>query len=144
MKLKISPTQLRAQPAILDILFAKMVERVQWKPSDLNREQIQYCLDNDITLDAMELYSPVMTDAQINANVPLFWPDGDNLTFAEYLRPTEVISGTVLQFVGAPMDANRNIRLPSFSQLKTQITMAGGFLTREEVDAIRIVEDLEE
>jgi hypothetical protein len=60
------------------------------------------------------------------------------LTFAEYLRPTEVVGGTVLQFVGGSMRSHRNIILPNFDQLKVQVAMAGGFLTREEVDAIRI------
>lgn len=139
MELNITPTQLRAQPAILDILFAKMVERVQWKTSDLTKDQIQYCLDNDIHIDGAELYSPVMSDNRINTEVPDNWPGGDGLTYAEYLRPIDVQGGTVLQFVGGPMMPNRNITLPTFAQLKIQVAMASGFLTRSEVDAIRII-----
>jgi hypothetical protein len=148
MILDLTPAQLRSQPEIIDVLFSKLMKKTEWKTSELTRSQIQFCFDNDITMDRAELYSPVLTDVQINADVPLSWPDSQVLdvdglpikgrTFAEYLRPTEVIGGTVLQFVGRKMDVNRNITLPSWPQLKAQVEIAGGFMMKSEVDAIRI------
>ena len=130
-------------------LLSKIIGMMTFDAYSWSRFHIQSMLDNNLTVEDMELYSPVMTNTQINVDVPDNWPGSQildeegnvvsRLTFAEYLRPTEVVGGTVLQFVGAPMDVNRNIILPSFAQLKVQIDLAGGFLTREEVDIIRIV-----
>lgn len=152
MKLTITPSQLQAQPGLIEILLAKLITKVNFGPDDLSRTQIQYCLNNNINLDKAVLFSPVMTAAQINADVPASWPrstvknelDEDVLlTYSQYLRPTEVTGGWVLQYADGPMDAHQNISLPMNTYLRAQITKFGGFLTKAEVDAIKIVPEPE-
>ena len=169
MRMSITAEQIESIPGATNVLLRKVVDKLKLNNGDTSRagrlsrtlglmsfnayfwshSHIQAFLDNDIVINSMDLYSPIMSDNQINTDVPLNWPGGhtvdeddvvvSRLTYAEYMRPTEVIGGTVLQFAGGPMDANRNITLPSFAQLKLQITAAGGFLTRSEVDDIRII-----
>lgn len=150
MRLKLTPAQLQEQPAVLEVLFSKMLEKVEWGGDDLTHGQVQYCLDNDIVLDKAVLFSPILTEGQLNAEVPLTWPDSTVLNeegevisrkvFGDYLRSTEVVGGIVLQYSGGPKDSNNSIILPTYSQLLAQISLAGGFLTKGEVDAIKIVE----
>ena len=127
--------------------LSKIIGRMSFDAYDWSHSHIQAMLTNDIVVDGMELYSPVFQQATLDALVPGNWPGQPvnefgvalGMTYGEYLRSIEVTGGFCLQFAGGPMDANRNITLPSFAQLKLQITAAGGFLTRAEVDAIRII-----
>ncbi len=151
MRLDITAAQLNANPAVQSILFSKILAQTEWDTKDLTHAQLQYCLDNNIGLDKAKLFSPVLTEAQVSAYVPLTWPSSSStdeegsvtrVAFKEYMRPIEVEGGIVLQFVGGKMLPNRCITLPTDGQLRVQIEMAGGFLTELEVDAIRLpVED---
>jgi hypothetical protein len=97
------------------------------------------------------LYSPVLTETQMNADVPAAWPgaekfdeDGNSLglkSFFEYTQWHEVTGGYCIKYSSGPADDNKNIKLPTFAQLKVWVNKAGGFLTKEEFDAIRTVVD---
>jgi hypothetical protein len=150
MRLDITAAQLNANPAVQSILFSKLLAQTEWSTEDLTHSQLQYCLDNSIGLDRAVLFSPVLTEAQVSAYVPLTWPQSSStdedevvtrVAFKDYMRPILVTGGIVLQFVGSKMDSNRNITLPTDGQLRAQVALAGGFLTGSEVEAIRIVEE---
>ena len=149
MELTITPTQLANISGATEVLMSRLVEKVRFDAYDFGNAQIQAMLDADIPLNKAVLYSPIKAAAALNALVPTTWPgqpvdeDGNQvrMTFGEYLRVTEVTGGYVFQYAAGPKDANNNIQLPSYTQLKVQIAAAGGFLTQAEVDAIKIVEE---
>ena len=149
--MRIAPTraQLEANTNLQAAVLAKAIEQVDFSEDTFTHAEIQYCLDNNIEITRAKLYSPVLSDAQINSSVPVNWPNSRvtenevtrQKTFAEYTTVIPVTGGYCLLFHGGFHDQNGNHNLPTFAQLKVWVNMAGGFMTISEVEEIKIIDE---
>lgn len=157
MAMRFYPTraQLEASETLSNAVLAKAIAGIDFDSDAFSRTEIQYCLDNSISLDRMVLYSPLLTLAQINSDVPTAWPnsekeEGVQFKWYEYTRAFEVTGGYMLQYRGTYFEARHNedgsinysgaiISLPTPSNLSAWINMFNGFSTISEYEAVKIV-----
>ena len=154
MRLNLTAQDLISATGLTEKAVAKLFSSVDFEPSDFSHAEIQYCLDNDIEFTSANLYSPVVTMAQMEAlEVPAAWPgsekfdeEGESLgqkNFEEYGQYHAVDGGYCIKFAGGPKDENNNIRQPTFQQVKVWVNKTNGFKTEAEFQAIRVVEEPE-
>lgn len=142
----IRPTraQIAASETLRDALLAKAIQQFTFEAEALTHTEVQYCLTNNIAIDDAELYSPVLTLAQIEELVPLTWPQSEiaeeRVMWKDYTKTLEVTGGYVLQYRGSYWSGvvTQNINRPTAAQLVTWVNRFSGFLTKAEVDAILI------
>ena len=149
MRVNLTAADLLSATGLTEKAVAKLFESIDFDDADFSHAEIQYCLTNDIEISGAHLYSPVQSQAAMETDVPAAWPnsavldeDGEVVrqkTWFEYTQWHEVTGGYSIKFSGSPADENKNITLPSFSQIKTWVNKVGGFLTKAEFEAIRVV-----
>lgn len=129
----------------------KLWREVDFDAEDFSHAEVQWALTNDRSITGIALYSPVLTENQMNADVPVAWPsssvldeDGEVVrqkTFFEYTQWHTVNGGYCIKFSNGPASENKNISLPTYAQLKVWVTKVGGFLTEAEFNAIKVVNE---
>lgn len=140
------------EPTVQKRILMKLWDQVNqkgWDANDFSHNEYDFFITSDIKIENAILYSTILTPAKLDANVPLDWPgsqllddEGNPTTrvkVRDWFRTTEVTGGTVVQFSEGPVMYNEAIMPPSWDTLKTQLNLAGGFLTKAEVEAIKIV-----
>lgn len=145
--------QLNANPALFAVCVSKLVGQIRFNHDDLTRAQYDYALANDIKLENIRAYSPVVQESMIDSFVPESWPGGverdeegeivKRLTFREYTQCFEVGGGWVARFCAARKGDTGAIRNPNWTEFKVWVNTAGGFLTQAEFEAIRTVDPVD-
>jgi len=149
MKVNITASDLVSATGLTEKAVAKLFSQIEFDSSDFSHDEIQYCIDNEIEFSGCHLYSPVLTQSQMNQDVPTAWPgsmtgeEGEERvkTFFEYAQWHAVTGGYSIKFSAGAASANKNISLPNFTQLKVWEAKVNGFLTKAEFDAIKTVEE---
>ena len=90
-----------------------------------------------ITPEVPATYDPETGEELTPYEPPVYGPERTK-TYFEYCHVTEVTGGYVCKFQGSAADADKNIARPTWNQQKVQEAHYGGFLTQEEVDAIKV------
>jgi hypothetical protein len=158
MKLRITPQQLAANPALQQIALSAIMlgTNVDWLGSGaeyyldsngelyISHEQVQICLDAGVEINEALLYSPVVSREDLQELVPADWdgalkPDPEDeeatvqKTWAEYTHTYDFGEDQCCVTLKGPMDANNNLLTPSTNEkLRAFITQFGGFMTRAE------------
>ena len=153
MKILPKRGQLAQNPNIAYAFIEKMAHKFDFGDGELSHAEIQACLDVGVRIDYLRAYSPVLTKAQTEAEVPANWPgayatdkDGNpyRKKYHEYTKRHEVEGGYVLRFTGADMNENRRVTNPTWEEFKVWVSRVGGFMTEQEFRAIRVAKVVEE
>lgn len=131
-------------------ILAKLFANENWDHDDFTHAEYQWLIDNGKVLTGANLFSPELTESQMNSDVPDTWQDSAitdaegayvrQKTWFEYCTYITTANGYCVQFAGGAKGANGEWKLPNNTQLRAWVIQAGGFLTRNEALALRVTE----
>ena len=89
MRVNLTAQDLMSATGLTEKAVAKLFQAIEFDDDDFTHAEIQYCLDNSIELDGAQLYSPVISQTDMEKSVPVAWNwPGDAVTDedGEYVR----------------------------------------------------------
>lgn len=144
-----------------EVIQARLLEKIMpnydFDARTVTHAELLYCIDNDMQVDGVIVYSPPLTTTQINYKVPNTWPgaywtdeEGNNTvtkTFEEYTHAEPVEGGKFcLLFTmtaKGPTGAIKYVNLLGLktwvAKVKTVLPATDGFISPEEYEAIKVV-----
>ena len=126
-------------PSFVSAYLAKLGKKFSyiWEPEDWGRAAMQAVLDEDIDATDIRAYSPVMTEAQVNSNVPAGWPDNmiTPMTAAE-VPATYDDDGNELTPYVPPVYGDE--RRKKFSEYTYAYEVTGGWVVRFTARAVGV------
>ncbi len=141
MRIEITGSDLDSNTNLSKIILAKLFSTRDWGSDDFSHAEYEWLLANDKAIDGAELYSPVLTESQMNGSVPDNWPgsiitisetEARQKTWFEYCQYLTVSEGYCVKYAGGAADHHKGVTRPTYSQLKVWVSTAGGFLTKAE------------
>jgi len=150
MKILATAPQMEANPILAFKLIEKLLKYESLDNGQLNHGELQYCLTNNIRVEAIRAYSPVILESVIDSFVPEGWPgatyedaegETQRVTYRNFTQCFEVTGGWCARFCAGRKTINGGISNPSWNEFKVWENQANGFLTEAEFQAIKITTD---